>query len=124
MAEVFLNALGGEMFEAESAGLEAAGNLNPYVVEVMQEIGFDISKNTTKTVMSMMKQNKRFDLVITVCDAAGVATHPMVFGEIKNFGWPFSDPAQFTGTREEILAQTRKVRDEIRAKIAGFVKTY
>lgn len=124
MAEAFLNKFGNEIFEAESAGLEAAGKLNPYAVEVMQEIGIDISKNPTKSVLSMIKKNKQFDLVIIVCDAFSAASHPIIFGNIKSFAWPFSDPTKFTGTREEILAQTRIVRDEIKDKIIDFVKEY
>ncbi len=59
IAEAFLNKLGGDKFEAESAGLEP-GNLNPLVVEAMQEIGIDISKNETNDVFEFYKQRQTF----------------------------------------------------------------
>ena len=67
MAEAFLNQLAGDIFKAESAGLEP-GILNPLVVDVMQEIGIDISKQQPKSVDLFLKDN--FDFVITVCDNA------------------------------------------------------
>ena len=123
MAEAFLNQIGHGRFEAESAGLEP-GNLNPNVVSVMKEIGFDISGNPTKSVFDMLQHNKQFDAVITVCDAASAEACPVFPGKAKRLGWSFSDPSQFNGTHEEKLEQTRKVRDEIKAAITEFVKTY
>lgn len=67
MAETFLNDLGKEYFFAESAGLEK-GELNPNVVEVMKEIGYDISNNQTKSVFDFFKSGKSYTYVIKVCD--------------------------------------------------------
>ena len=120
MAEAFLNQLGGESFEAESAGIEP-GKLNPNVVQVMQEAGLDISGNETKDVFAMFKQGKMFQAVITVCDAASAERCPIFPGMTKRIGWSFPDPSQFTGSKEEILQQTREVRDEIREKIKEFI---
>ena len=69
MAEAFLKKYGSDYFEAESAGLEP-GKLNPNVVEVMQEIGIDISKNGTQGVFDLFRQGKLFNAVISVCDGA------------------------------------------------------
>jgi arsenate reductase len=121
MAGAFLNKSGGDFFEAESAGLEP-GKLNPYVVEVMQETGIDISKNGTQSVFDLLKQGKTYDAVITVCDGASAESCPVFPGVAKRIGWSFPDPSKFTGTKEEILGQTRKVRDEIKAKINEFIK--
>jgi arsenate reductase len=121
MAEAFLNNLGGEFFEAESAGLEP-GKLNPNVVEVMQEIGIDISKNGTQSVFDLFKQGKRYNAVITVCDGASAESCPIFPGIVKRIGWSFPDPSKFTGTKEEMLEQTRIVRDEIKDKINDFIK--
>lgn len=120
MAEAFLNQLGGGRFEAESAGLEP-GKLNPNVVAVMQEAGFDISSNPTKSVFDMLKRGRTYDAVITVCDAASAEACPVFPGKSKRLGWSFADPSQFTGTKEEILEHTRGVRDEIEQKIRAFI---
>src|SRR5271157_3204588 len=69
MAEAFLTQMCGEEFEAHSAGLEP-GELNPVAVEVMREMGMDISGNPTKSVFDMFKSGKLFSYVISVCDAA------------------------------------------------------
>ena len=72
----------------------------------------------------MLAQNKRFDAVITVCDAASAEACPVFPGKVKKLGWSFSDPSKFTGNKEEILAQTRAVRDEIEAEVKSFITTY
>ena len=120
MAQAFLNKSGGDFFEAESAGLEP-GILNPNVVEVMREIGIDISKNGTQSVFDLFKQGKRYDAVITVCDGASAESCPIFPGIVKRIAWSFSDPSQFKGTTEEILQHTRIVRDEIKEKVSAFI---
>lgn len=120
MAEAFLNKIGGDYFEAESAGLEP-GNLNPNVVEVMKEAGIDISANKTKSVFDLFKQGTLYNAVITVCDAASAESCPIFPGMVKRIGWSFTDPSGFTGSKAEILEKTRQVRDEIEVKINEFV---
>ncbi len=121
MAEAFLKQLGGDKFEAESAGIEK-GSLNPNVVKVMAEAGIDISNNKTKEVFDLLRQGKTYQAVITVCDAANAERCPVFPGMVKRIGWSFADPSAFTGTAEEKLEQIRKVRDEIRVKILEFIK--
>jgi arsenate reductase len=116
MAEAFLNQVCGEVFEAHSAGLEP-GKLNPIVVAAMQEIGIDISGNPTKAVFDMFKSGKMFACVITVCDEASAERCPIFPGVTKRLHWSFRDPSSFQGTPEEKLAETREVRDIIKAKI-------
>jgi arsenate reductase len=120
MAEAFLNQLGGGMLIAESAGIEA-GKLNPNVVQVMKEIGIDISGNQTKEVFDFFRQGKLYQAVVTVCDAASAERCPIFPGMVKRIAWSFADPSTFSGTQEEILQQTRQVRDEIKAQVAEFV---
>ena len=120
MAEAFLKKYGSEHFEAESAGLEP-GKLNPNVVEVMQEIGIDISKNRTQGVFDLFRQGKLFNAVISVCDGASAERCPIFPGKVKRILWSFADPSSFTGTHEEILEQTRKVRDEIKEKVLQLI---
>jgi arsenate reductase len=121
MAEAFLNKYGNEKFQAESAGLEK-GKLNPYVIKVMQEIGIDISKNETKEVFDLFKQGRFYRAVITVCDEANAERCPVFPGVTKRIAWSFPDPSNSTGTEEEILNQTRQVRDGIKEKVMEFIK--
>lgn len=123
MAEAFLNQLAGDEFQAESAGLEP-GTLNPIVVEVMKEIDIDISGNQTKNVFDFFKAGHFFNFIITVCDKANDERCPIFPGITRRINWSFSDPASFTGTPEEKLAQTRIVRDEIKTRIENFIKTH
>jgi arsenate reductase len=121
MAEAFLNEIGSGHFQAESAGLEA-GKLNPNVVQVMQEAGIDISGNSTKEVFDFLKEGRTYDAVVTVCDAASAERCPIFPGDAKRIAWSFPDPSQIKGTQDEILEQTRNVRDEIKDEITAFVQ--
>ncbi|MBL0340568.1 MAG: arsenate reductase ArsC [Bacteroidetes bacterium] len=116
MAESFLNHLGGERYTAESAGLEP-GKLNPLAIEVMREIGIDISQNPVKDVFDIWRAGKLFRFVITVCDAKNAESCPVFPGIAERLAWWFDDPSSFTGTHEEKLVKTRLVRDEIKNKL-------
>jgi arsenate reductase (thioredoxin) len=120
MAEAFLNRIGNEKFLAESAGLEP-GSLNPIVVDVMKEIGFDLSKNETKSVFDFFKQGKRFEYVITVCDEANAERCPIFPTTKKTLHWSFKDPSAIEGTYEEKLEKTRLIRDEIKTALEKWV---
>jgi len=116
MAEAFLNEIGGDHFEAHSAGLEP-GALNPTVVEAMREVRIDISRNQTKAVFDFVKSGKSFAYVITVCDEAGTERCPIFPWPTMRLHWSFPDPAKFPGIPDERLAATRRVRDAIKAQI-------
>ncbi len=120
MAEAFLNYLGKDKFEAESAGMEP-GKLNPFVVESMTEEGIDISQNKTKDVFDFFKQGKHFDYVITVCDEADKEACPFFPSQKGKIHWSFRDPSKFTGTHDEIVAQVCTVRDSIKKEISEFI---
>lgn len=122
MAEAFANAAGDGHVQAESAGI-TPGSLNRNVVQVMRELGFDISRNKTKDVFDFVKQGKLFHFVITVCDEAIAERCPIFPGVTKRLHWSFPDPSAFVGTQAEVLTQTRRVRDEIRNKVASWVET-
>ena len=123
MAEAFLNDLAGEEFEAESAGMEQ-GVINPLVIEVMKEIGYDLSNNKTKGVYDFFKQGKSYHYVISVCDEANAQRCPTFPGLTKRISWSFEDPASFSGTDEEKLEKTRLVRDNIKVAVESFIRTY
>jgi arsenate reductase (thioredoxin) len=116
MAEAFLNDICGDHFEAHSAGLEP-GTLNPLAVEAMGEIGIDISQNQTQAVFDVFKSGELFAYVVTVCAETGAESCPIFPGVTTRLHWSFSDPAALEGTREERLAGTREIRDQIRERI-------
>ena len=120
MAEAFLNKIGNGKFIAESAGLEP-GVLNPVVVEVMKETGYDLSNNKTKSVFDFFKQGKRFEYVVTVCDEANSERCPIFPSAKKTLHWSFKDPSALKGTYEEKLAVTRNIRDEIKNRLEKWI---
>ena len=120
MAEAFLNKIGNGKFIAESAGLEP-GVLNPVVVEVMKETGYDLSNNKTKSVFDFFKQGKRFEYVVTVCDEANSERCPIFPSAKKTLHWSFKDPSALKGTYEEKLAVTRDIRDEIKNRLEKWI---
>ncbi|MBN2482761.1 MAG: arsenate reductase ArsC [Candidatus Omnitrophica bacterium] len=122
MAEAFLKQLAGDRFEVESAGLEP-GRLNPVAVEVMKEIGIDISGNKTKSAFDFYKQGKRYHYVITVCDESQSQKCPIFPNTLRMLHWGFADPSSFQGSPQEKLAKTRIVRDKIKETIEGWIKT-
>ena len=109
MAEGFLNALHGDRYESQSAGIEPT-KVNPYAVKVMAEAGIDISKQRSKSIEEF--RGKIFDYIVTVCDHAK-ETCPFFPGD-KILHQSFTDPSQFKGKDDEILEKVRHVRDEIR----------
>ena len=116
MAEAFLNDICGDHFEAHSAGLEP-GTLNPLAVETMREIGIDISRKGTQSVFDVFRSGELFAYAITVCDETSAERCPIFPGVTTRLHWSFPDPAALTGTREERLAGTREIRDQIRERI-------
>ena len=119
MAEGLLRQEGGALFEAVSAGVEPSF-VRPQAIEVMREIGIDISQQRSKSVDEFAGQE--FDYVITVCDNANDRC-PSFPGKTQRLHWPFEDPAAVTGNEEAKLAVFRRVRDEIRDRLRGFVST-
>lgn len=123
MAMTYLNSLGGKQFQAESAGLEP-GSLNPLAVEAMAEDGYDISSNPVNSVFDFFRQGRQYDLVIKVCEQSAGQKCPIFPGAKWNLTWDFSDPSAFTGTRDEKLASTRLVRDNIKHRVEEFIRVF
>ena len=121
MAEAFLNKLGADRFEAQSAGLEP-GKLNPVVIEAMKDAGIDISGNKTKSVFDFLKRGEHFSYVITVCDETNGERCPLFPGASKRIHWGFPDPSSLTGSAEKKLKSTIEIRDTIKNKIEEFIK--
>ncbi|MNZ78470.1 Arsenate-mycothiol transferase ArsC2 [compost metagenome] len=119
IADGFLNALGSEIYEVKSAGLEAHG-LNPRAVQVMNEASVDISQNSSNVIDPEILNRAHY--VITLCGHADEHCPVISNPNVVKWHWGFEDPAKATGTEEEIIAQFRNVRDAIKARIEKFVK--
>jgi thioredoxin type arsenate reductase len=119
MADGFLNAIGGHLYEVQSAGLEAHG-LNPRAVKVMAEAGIDISNNASKTIDA--ETLNRATYVVTLCGHADEHCPVILNPNVIKWHWGFDDPAKATGTEEEIMDQFRAVRDAIKSRIEQFVQ--
>lgn len=111
MAEGILRAAAGDLIEVHSAGSKPAGYVHPKAIQVLKEIGIDLSAHTSKHMNDFL--NRNITTVITVCGNADQAC-PMYPGQVNRHHWGFDDPAHATGTEEEILQQFRRVRDEIK----------
>jgi len=104
--------------EVFSAGTNPASCVHPKAIQVMSEIGIDLSKNHPKKVDQFL--NDAFDFVITVCDNAK-ETCPVFIGKVgKHLHLGFEDPADATGTEEEILSEFRRIRDKIKKDFFKF----
>lgn len=123
MAETFLNELGEGRFAAESAGLEP-GQLNPRVVQAMAEEGYDISGNSTNSVFEFYQEGRSYDVVVAVCSKEAAERCPIFPGAKKLLHWPFDDPSSLSGSEEAALEATRKIRDQIKARILRFIEEY
>jgi len=120
MAAAYLKQFAGDRFDVESAGIEP-GALNPLVVTAMREDGIDISRNGTQSVFDLFKNGRRFEYVISVCDAASAERCPVFPGVATRMNWSFADPSAFKGTDAERLQKTIGVRDEIKARVRQWV---
>ena len=120
MAQGILQSLDPHL-DVHSAGTKPASEVHPLGIKVMSEIGIDISTHYPKHIDRFIDQE--WDLVITVCGGAN-GSYPMFSGKVgKRMHIGFDDPDAFTGTDEEIIAEFRRVRDEIRLKMQDFYLT-
>ncbi|MBN1995036.1 MAG: arsenate reductase ArsC [Anaerolineae bacterium] len=110
MAEGLVNHFLHEQWQAYSAGTEPVGYVHPMAVEVMLELGIDISDNHSKAVDEF--KDTPLDLVVTVCDAAA-ENCPIWLGSSRVVHLGFPDPAQAGGSEIERLAVFQRVRDDI-----------
>jgi len=117
MAEGYLRYFAQDKADVYSAGVETHG-VNPNAIAIMQEDGIDISHHTSNNVSEY--QNIDFDFVITVCDNAKERC-PVFPSKAKKFHSNFPDPAKATGTKEEIEAEFRRVRNLIKEYCKQFV---
>lgn len=119
IAEGYLRHFAGDKAVVYSAGVETHG-VNPRAITIMQEDGIDISQHTSNNMDEY--RDIDFDFVITVCDNAKERC-PFFPSKAQKFHHNFPDPAKATGSEEEIMAQFRAVRDEIKEYCRNFVST-
>ena len=117
LAEGILRAEAGDILDIHSAGSKPAGYVHPLGIQVMKEIGIDISGHHSKHMNDFLQRN--IESVISVCGDADQAC-PMFPGQVNRHHWGFDDPALATGTEEEKLAVFRRVRDEIRRVFTAY----
>ena len=118
MARGYLQHYGQDKVQIFSAGVEIHG-LNPFAVGIMSEDGIDISKNTSNQVDEY--SNIAFDYVITVCDNAKESC-PFFPTQTKTIHHSFEDPSKASGTAKELIAEFRKVRDQIKEYSKSFIE--
>ncbi len=117
MAEGILRAAAGDLVEVHSAGSKPAGYVHPKAIQVLKERGIDISVHTSKHMNEFLKRD--ITTVITVCGNADQAC-PIYPGQVNRYHWGFEDPAHAKGTDEEILAEFRRVRDQIELVFSAY----
>lgn len=112
-----MRAAAGDLFEVMSAGSQPAGYVHPLAIEVMQEIGIDISSHRSKSMHEFL--NRDIETVITVCGHADQAC-PIFPRQVNRHHWPFEDPAHATGSEAEVRELFRRVRNEIRRTFTAY----
>ena len=111
MAEGILRDAAGDLIQVQSAGSKPSGYVHPKAIEALAEIGIDISAHTSKPMSDFL--NKEIHTVITVCGNADQAC-PLFPGQVHRYHWGFDDPAHAQGTDEEVMAEFRRIRDQIK----------
>ena len=118
MAEGWLRKLGGDSYEAFSAGAKPAGYVHPLAIAAMREVEVDIVPHQSKSLS--LYSGQEFNYVITVCDRAREAC-PVFPGAAKQLHWGFDDPAHAEGSAEQKMTVFRRVREEIKHRIQSFL---
>jgi len=118
MAEGLLRHDGGPNYEVVSAGIHPS-HVRPEAIQVMRELGIDISAHRSKSVEEFTGQH--FDYVITVCDNANESC-PVFPATTKRIHWGVADPAAVQGSEEQRLAAFRRTRDQLRTHFRQLVE--
>lgn len=119
MAHGFLQSLDARL-NVQSAGTNPAKEVNPRAIEVMKEVGIDISYHCPRHVSEFLE--KEWDYVITVCGGANESC-PVFTGNVRHrLHIGFEDPAEAQGSEEYIMSEFRRIRDQIIEKFEQFYK--
>ena len=108
--------------EVYSAGTSPAEHVHPLAISVMAEVGIDISHHVPRNVKEYL--DEPWDYVITVCGGAN-ETCPIFVGKVgKRIHIGFDDPSNVVGSKEHVISEFRRVRDDIRKAFRNFYATY
>ena len=121
MAHGFLQSFDRHM-EVYSAGTSPAEHVHPLAISVMAEVGIDISHHVPRNVKEYL--DEPWDYVITVCGGANEKC-PTFVGKVgKRIHIGFDDPSNVVGSKEHVISEFRRVRDDIRKAFCDFYATY
>lgn len=121
MAQGFLKSFDSSI-EVFSAGTFPSSAVNPIAIEVMSEVGIDISNSKPQNVSQYL--NDKWDYVITVCDDAN-ETCPVFYGDVKHrLHYGYEDPSKFIGPEDQKNFEFRKIRDQIKAGFYSFFNNF
>ena len=118
IAEGIMRNLAGNIFDVFSAGSHPT-KVHPMSIEVMKEIGIDISSHTSDSITNFIDKN--LDIVITVCDNADKVC-PVFVGEVERFHWSIEDPSKKSSSNSNDLVNFTKTRDDLKERIKNFLK--
>ena len=121
MAEGILRQAAGDLFDVQSAGSRPSGYVHPMAIDVMGEIGIDLSGHRSKSLDEFIDQD--VEIVITVCDNAAEIC-PVFPGQSRRYHWSYPDPAKAEGDTDAVRAVFRQVRDAIRARFESYAAGY
>jgi arsenate reductase len=119
LAEALLRARGGDRFEPSSGGTEPKG-VHPLTIDVLREMGIETAAYRSKSISEGLGGRSQ-DYVIAVCGKEDESCPNVSFGAAERLHWPFDDPPAFQGSREECLAEFRRVRDQIDQRIQSWI---
>lgn len=121
LAEGILRRACGDLLDVHSAGSKPTGYVHPKAIQVMNEIGIDISGHQSKHLNEFL--SRPVDTVVTVCGHVDQAC-PIFPGQVNRYHWPFEDPASAQGSDDEILSVFRNVRDQIKRVFEAYAAGY
>jgi arsenate reductase len=113
MAEGWARFLAGYEIEVRSAGIESHGQ-NPQAIQVMSEVGIDISRQESIRVNGEMLEWA--DLLVTLCENADEQC-PVVSPHTLRLHLPLTDPAKYRGSEAELLKEFRITREKIKQRV-------
>jgi arsenate reductase len=121
MGEGILRSIAGDRLDVQSAGSRPAGFVHPMAIEVMREVGIDISGHESKSLEKFL--NQPIHTVLTVCGNVDQIC-PVFPGQVERIHYGFDDPAHVNGSPDEVREAFRHVRDEIRSFLQGFATKF
>jgi len=121
MAEAFLENLAPEQFQVSSAGTSPDLKINPIAVEVMREIGIDISNKEPKGLLNYLPHTGFFDYIITICDKDEDIRCPAFSDKTKKLHWNIQNP-EIGESYDEKIEKMREIRDIIAENVRKFVE--